>query len=149
MIAPGFFILGLLAAFCLPAQAGEFTLLVPARTIYPGEAVAALVEKTFSLADSRLGNWVTDPAQVRGLQAKRTLVAGKPIAMAALKQPDAVTRGKPARALYRSEGIEIATLLVPLDDAPAGAMVRARNPDSGIVVEALVLDSGELLVAAR
>ena len=76
-------------------------------------------------------------------------VAGKPIALSALKQPDAVTRGKPARAHFRAGGLEISTLLVPLDDAAAGETVSARNPQSGVIIEALVLESGELMVEAK
>jgi flagellar basal body P-ring formation protein FlgA len=133
------------------AAAGTHALLVPARTIYPGEdvAAAAMAEKLYTLDDGLVRNWVTEPRQVQGKQARRTLVAGKPIALSALKTPDAVLRGRPARATYRAPGLEIATTLVPLADAIAGDRVSARNPDTGIVVEAEVLASGELLVEAR
>ena len=144
-------LIGLIALLTSAAHAGSYTLLVPVRTIYPGEEVAAagLAAKTFKLAGGMLRNWVSEPAQVSGRQARRTLVAGKPIALSALKQPDAVTRGKPARAHFRAGGLEISTLLVPLDDAAAGETVSARNPQSGVIIEALVLESGELMVEAK
>jgi flagellar basal body P-ring formation protein FlgA len=133
------------------AAAGTHALLVPVKTIYPGEAVTAvaMAEKLYTLDDALLSNWVTAAQQVRGKQARRTLAAGKPIALTALKTPDAVLRGRPARATYRAPGLEIATTLVPLDDAAAGEQVSARNPETGIVVEAEVLANGELLVEAR
>jgi flagella basal body P-ring formation protein FlgA len=92
---------------------------------------------------------VSSISEVSGKEAKRTLAAGKPIPLNALKAPDVVKRGQLARAVYRTQGLEITTSLTPLEDAPAGAIVKARNPETGITVEALVAPGGELLVEAN
>jgi flagella basal body P-ring formation protein FlgA len=127
------------------------TLLVPSTTIARGDIVgeAALREKSFIVSDAQLPNWVSARPEIVGREAKRTLAAGKPIPVAALKIPDAVKRGRPARAIYRADGLEITTVLTPLQDAPAGALVSARNPETGVIVEALVAKNGELLMEAR
>jgi flagella basal body P-ring formation protein FlgA len=127
------------------------TLLVPIQTIDRGAIVGdvALREKSFILGDSQLPNWVSARTEIVGREARRTLAAGKPIPVAALKIPDAVKRGRPARAIYRSEGLEITTVLTPLQDAPAGAVITARNPETGVVVEALVAANGELSMEAH
>jgi flagella basal body P-ring formation protein FlgA len=134
-----------------PATAGMQTLFVPTAMIAKGEIVSesGLREKAYFISDTQRQSWVSSIDQAIGKEARRTLVAGKPIPITALKLPDAVKRGKPARAIYRTEGLEITTVLTPLEDAPEGASIRARNADTGIIVEAMVQANGELLVEAH
>jgi flagella basal body P-ring formation protein FlgA len=142
-----------LLSVCLaaPAAAETQALLVPLATISRGEIVqeSSLREKAYFVSDAQRQSWVSSFDQIAGKEARRTLVAGKPIPIAALKLPDAVKRGKPARAVYRTQGLEIATVLTPLEDAPAGALIKARNADTGVIIEALVEPNGELLVEGR
>lgn len=134
----------------LPAGAGTRLLQVPAATLYPGDPVqpAQLAPRSFTGSDRMLAGYVERPDQAAGKFARRTLPAGRPILLSAIKGADAVFEGQPAMATLVSGNLTITALLVPLESAAAGDTLRARNPDSGLTVTAIARGDGTLLVAA-
>lgn len=134
---------------CGGAAADTRNLPVPNVTLYPGDAIntQGLSLKVFSGNPSIWANYVLDAEALAGKEARRTLVAGQPIALAAIKTPDVVKRGVATRAVLRSGGLEITTLLTPLASGAAGEVVEARNIESGITVPATVMADGSLLVS--
>jgi len=131
-----------------PALAELRSMPVPTVTIYPGDIVAAntIAEKQFSAATSGFGGFVLTREQLEGRMAKRTLLPGQPVPLAAVKLPDAVQQGVPVLAMFRAAGLTITTYLTPLRSAAAGNIVEARNPETGIVVKTMVQADGTLLV---
>lgn len=121
---------------------------VPRVTVYPGEALneAMLMPKPFRFAAGTLGSYVTEATQVSGRLARRTLVAGRPIALSNLRNEEVVKQGRPVAAIYRSGGLVITTQLLPLQSGEAGQRIQARNADSGRLVFATVRADGSLLI---
>ena len=140
----------LLFAAVSGAAAETRVLQVPATTLYPGDPVqpGMLAAKSFTGSTKVLSGYVESGAQVEGKFARRTLVAGKPIALSMLKTEDMVFEGQPAQAVFESGSLSITTLLLPLETGGAGDMIKARNPDSGLTVTATVQADGTLKVSA-
>jgi flagellar basal body P-ring formation protein FlgA len=142
-------------ALCLllshAAQAEELSIPVPAAVIYPGDEIAPslLVDKTFSVPEPAAKNFVLNRKQIEGRAAKRMLFPGKPVPLSAIKLRDTVLQGQPTKAVVSSNGIVITTTLVPLQSAASGEVIEARNPDSGTILKALVLEDGTLKAGAE
>lgn len=124
---------------------------VPAVTLYPGDEItrAVLAEKFFYFDPDRPLPVVEDAGRLLGKVARRTLVAGKPVPRHGVGEPDLVVRGRPVEARFRRPGLVLSTTLVPLADGGAGEWVRARNPQTGRVVDGLVSRDGTLVVSPR
>lgn len=142
----------LCAALLAPvlAHAAE-TGLVPTRVIYPGEIVdgGALQEielKTQRQKRAFAGAVATETAEVEGLVARRTLLPGRPIALAALRQAWLVEQGKPVEAVFNAGALQISATAVALQSGAAGDLVRLRNADSGKTFSGTVLADGTVLV---
>jgi flagellar basal body P-ring formation protein FlgA len=142
-------------AFCLSlshaALAEELSIPVPAAVIYPGDEIASalLVDKIFSVPEPAAKNFVLTRKQIEGRAAKRMLFPGKPVPLSAIKLRDMVLQGQPTKAIVSSNGIVITTTLVPLQSAASGEVIEARNPDSGTILKALVLEDGTLKAGAE
>jgi flagellar basal body P-ring formation protein FlgA len=148
----GLFRVMALAAGCLaaaaPALAETRVLQVLSVTLYPGDALspALLAERSFTGSAKVLTGYVERAGDVQGKFARRTLVAGRPIPLAAIRNADAVFEGQPVQATYRSGGLSITTTLLPLESGAAGDEIKARNPDSGLTVTAIAQPDGTLLI---
>ncbi|MBI2720112.1 MAG: flagellar basal body P-ring formation protein FlgA [Rhizobiales bacterium] len=134
-----------------PAFADTRLLPVPLVTLYPGDALGntQIAEKSFTADPSAWANYVLDRGGLAGKVARRTLVAGQPIAISSLKERDAVERGRPIAAIYRSAGFTVSTILMPLQSGRPGEVIQARNTDSGVTIYARVQADGSLLVEER
>lgn len=120
-------------------------------TLYPGDAIAAtlLIEKRFTGNAKVFAGFVQQAREIEGKYARRTIVAGTPIARAAIKDRDVVYQGVPAAAMLELKGLSITTTLLPLESGAAGQKIRARNPDSGLTVTAIAHEDGTLRVVAE
>ncbi len=138
-----------IAAFAAaPALADLRPLPVPSLTLYPGDRISAetVIDKVFSVNAANLQSYVIDIRQLEGKYAKRTLVAGQPIALTSIKERDAVQKGVAAQAVFETGGLVITTVLMPLESGAAGALIQARNIESGLTVQARVSGDGRLIV---
>ena len=120
-------------------------------TLYPGDAIqlSLLAEKRFTGNARVFSGFVQLPREIDGKYARRTIVAGIPIARAAIKDRDVVFQGTAAFAVLDMRGMVISATLVPLESGAAGQAIRARNPDSGLIVTAIAQDDGTLRVGAE
>lgn len=139
------------AIAAVPAWAELRPLPVPSLTLYPGDRISAdaMIDKVFSVNAANLQSYAIDLRQLEGKYAKRTLVAGQPIALASIKEQDAVQKGVAAPAVFESDGLVIATVLMPLESGAAGALIQARNIESGLTVHARVSGDGRLIVGGQ
>ncbi len=140
--------LGLLS--CGPAQAAPegVMLPVPAVTLYPGDVIsdAHLVDRAFRVAgrvsiDNRLA--------VVGKVARRTLLPGQPIPLNAVDDPKVVRRGVPAQVIFRESDLVITGIVEPMASASVNEMVKARNPDTGLMVVGIVQPDGTIRVGSE
>ena len=124
------------------------TLPVPAVTIYPGDVVADDMLADRQYPDGTAGRFPVVAARVEvvGKVARRTLLAGRAIPNNAVADPDLVTRGNAARAVFGNGGLSIETVVMPLQNGALGALVQARNTDTGRVVVGTVQADGSLKI---
>ena len=141
--------LALATGMALPAAAQDMVL-VPSRTIYPGETVSADM-----LQQVPLRRQLRNPAAVErdwrmleGKVARRTLLSGRMIPTGSVREAWIVEPGKPVQAFFVHGGLEIALSAVALQAGAAGDMVRLRNVDSGSVFSGVVMADGTVRISA-
>lgn len=146
-------LLGLCAALAAPAGAasGKRMIPVPRVTLYPGDPLSPdiLVLKSFVFPSGAEARYASDPAQLSGKFAKRTLIAGKPVALAHVHNGQVVKQGRPVVAVYTDLGLTISGELIPLESGEVGQRIAARNPSSGSTVTAVVQADGTLAVDSQ
>jgi flagellar basal body P-ring formation protein FlgA len=132
------------------AHAEVMSLPVPVRTIYPKDVLRSedFTFKDYEVNDIVRRTYLTSVPKGRQLSALRALPAGKPVNLKSLKPMADVRKGEQVVARYASGGIEILGVLVPEQDGVIGDVLRAKNPDTGVVLLALVSEGGTLVVGA-
>ena len=142
------FVLGICG---LPASglASEVAL-VPERTIYPGETITGEMVRTVGVTNPNLaGGYASDVTEVDGMIATRTLLPGRTIPVASLREAWAVERGSPVTLVFADQGLIITAPGTPLQNAAVGDMIRVRNVDSGVVVSGTVMQDGSVRVVRK
>ena len=138
--------------FCFPsiANASQVKMLVARTTIYPGQAIhmGSLSWKNWRGSKQQLVGYLTEPREAVGKVARRTLIAGRPIAITDLRVPNVVGQGQVVTIVFRSAAIQIVGRAVALQGGSAGALVRVRNVDSRRVIIGTVQNDGSVLVGA-
>ena len=137
-----------LASTAMAEQPAVRMLPVPQVTLYPGDAItmAVLTAKKFRMPVGSEASYVISEGQLEGKFARRTLIAGRPIVLTAVRNAESVKQGKPAFAAYAEDGLVITGSLVPLQTAEAGQTIQARNAETGLVVQAEVQADGTLRI---
>jgi len=135
-----------ICGFTMPTLADHVPFLVPMKTIYPGQVIsdASLSEKKFYIKKQAINLYVTDINQVLDKIAKRTLVAGKPIATSAIAEPVVVERGQSVKLVFRADGLVISCVGVSLQSGSVGDIIKLRNADSGVTVSGKVMADGHV-----
>ncbi|MDJ1633100.1 flagellar basal body P-ring formation chaperone FlgA [Rhizobium rhizogenes] len=126
------------------------TAVVPTEVIYPGDIIGSGQLEEVDVTNPNLsGDYARTIRDVTGRVSKRTLLPGRTISISALRQPFAVTRGSNARLVMSMGSMTITAAGTPLDDGAVGDSVRARNLDSGIIVNGTVLENGTIRVVSK
>tara|TARA_R110002020_G_scaffold5841_9_gene24063 strand:+ start:22130 stop:22612 length:483 start_codon:yes stop_codon:yes gene_type:complete len=134
----------------LPAQAGQGTAVVPQRTIYPGEELLAELVREVNVINPNLrGGYAEITDDVIGKVTTRTLLPGRTIPVAALRDAWAVERGAPVTLVFNGGGLTITAVGTPLQNAAIGDFIRVRNIETGVVISGTVMDNGSVRVAAK
>lgn len=132
-----------------PAAAAESQQLpVPKVTLYPGDAIGSdlLVVKSFAM-QTDFGPVMRTPEALIGKVARRTLVAGKPIPAAYIRDREVIQKGKPVRVVFSTGGLTISSVAVPLQAGVVGDVLTLRNTDSGTIIKGVVEADGSIRVA--
>lgn len=134
------------ALVCAYAQE---TVVVPTRTIYPGEIVTAdaLEEVPLRRQLRNINAIALAVGQLDGKVAKRTLLPGRLVAVAAVRDAWVVERGAPVQVMFAHEGLEIVISGLPLQPGAAGDMIQVRNIDTGAVFVGTVMADGTVRVS--
>jgi len=142
-------VLLVLALFAGAAQAAaDEVVLIPSRVIYPGEtiALAALKEVTLAPGRHKPDAVATTAPELTGKVAKRTLLPGRYIPVAALREAWLVEQGAPVQVYFVSGPLTISATAVTLQPGAAGDLVKVRNVDSGKVFSGTVMADGTIRV---
>ena len=86
--------------------------------------------------------------EFEGKVAKNTLLPGRMVAVAALREAYVVEAGQPVEMQFVQGPLVISVTGVPLQPGSAGDVVRIRNLDSGAVVSGVVMADGTVRVSA-
>jgi len=92
------------------------------------------------------GEVVHDPAVVVGLQLRRQIQAGTPIAVADLMQPTQISRGDPVQLQLQVGALSLTGQGVALESGAVGERIRVRNISTQAVIEAEVTGPGVVRV---
>jgi flagella basal body P-ring formation protein FlgA len=141
--------LALVCAAQRPAAAEELGV-IPTRIIYPGETVAA---DSLQMARVRPGKPSTvifahEPRELIGKVAKRTLLPGRFVPLASVRDAYLVAQGAAVQVMFIEGGLTISMTAVTLEPGSAGDLVKVRNTDSGAVFSATVMADGTVRVGA-
>jgi len=132
------------------AQAGQGTAVVPQRTIYPGEEIVADLVRVVEVTNPNLrGGYAAITSEVLGMVTTRTLLPGRTIPVAALREAWIVVRGKTVPMIFSGGGLTITAVGTPLENAAVGDFIRVRNIETGVIVSGTVMDNGTIQVAAK
>lgn len=126
----------------------DIALPVPRTTVYPGDTIDAdaLLERLFVARTVARGSVFEAREALIGKVARRTLLPGQPIPINAIRDPYAVSQGKPAQLVFKAEGLTITSTAIALQNGSIGDVVAARNVDSGTIVKGTVQPDGTLRV---
>ncbi|WP_274627877.1 flagellar basal body P-ring formation chaperone FlgA [Arvimicrobium flavum] len=152
MIRRAFRIAALAAAVtaaALPAFASE-TVLVPVRTIYPGETVtiSALREVVLKPGKQIPADVAFRADDLDGKVARRTLLPNRYVPVNSLREAHLVEQGSPVQVLFEAGPLQISATVICLQSGAVGDVVKVRNMDSGKVFTAIVTGSGTVRVGA-
>lgn len=140
------------ALFCaIPlAQAGQGTAVVPQRTIYPGEELFAELLREVEVTNPNLrGGYAEVTDEVLGKVTTRTLLPGRTIPVAALREAWVVERGKSVPMIFNANGLTITAVGMPLENAAIGDFIRVRNIETGVIISGTVAENGSIQVATK
>jgi flagellar basal body P-ring formation protein FlgA len=121
---------------------------VAARTIYPGQIIKEdFLRAEYARDDVRLAPDIAhDNSELAGKTAIRTILPGRPIAMAQVREPDVVEAGRPLRVTYNFAGLRISMQALALSSGSVGETIQLRNPDSGRPIAGLIRADGTVEV---
>jgi flagellar basal body P-ring formation protein FlgA len=143
-------LLGLaLIAGSLPALAQELGV-IPTRIVYPGETIAA---DALAMAKVRKGKPTTTvfahaPNELIGKVAKRTLLPGRFVPLASVRDAYLVEQGASVQVMFVEGGLTISATAITLEPGSPGDVVKVRNLDSGAIFPATVMADGTVRVGA-
>jgi len=121
---------------------------IPRAVIYPGEIIRddMLVDAPDDEIDAHTGAFARTRASLVGKMARRTLLPGRAIALAAIDNPRLVIIGTEVKLVYVEGGLRIVTSGAALQDGAVGDTVKVRNSDSGVTVSGLVQTDGTVRI---
>ena len=142
--------IALVALTCLAGGSAfaQEIVFIPNRVIYPGETIEMAALKEVTLKPDRVipPGVVIRATELDGKVAKRTLLPGRYIAAAALRDAWVVEQGAAVQMVFMAGGLVISATGVTLQPGAAGDLVRVRNIDSGKILSGIVMADGSIRV---
>ncbi|TGQ71229.1 flagellar basal body P-ring formation protein FlgA [Mesorhizobium sp. M00.F.Ca.ET.186.01.1.1] len=131
-------------------QATGEVVLIPNRVIYPGETIelAALKQVTLIPGKHKPDAVATLAVELQGKIAKRTLLPGRYIPSAAIREAWLVEQGAAVQVFFIAGGLTISATAVTLQPGSAGDLIKVRNTDSGKILSGTVMADGTIQVSA-
>lgn len=124
--------------------------LVPARHIAAGEQLHPELLEPLILVERQLrADTLIDPASLIGVEARRRLMAGRPIRQGDVRSPRLVRRGDAVELVYEAPGLALVATARALEDGGQGSLVTVANLDSGQRIAGIVSGPGRVTVSRR
>ncbi|MDS7596162.1 flagellar basal body P-ring formation chaperone FlgA [Agrobacterium tumefaciens] len=144
------FLTSAISLTAMAAAAQTPVALVPTRTIYPGETISPDQVKPVEVTNPNISSgYASDVSEVEGMISKQTLLPGRTIPIAALREPSLVTRGTNVKLVFTIGNMTLMANGTPMTDGSMGDVVRVRNIDSGVIVNGTVMKDGTIQVMAK
>jgi len=120
----------------------------PRVVIYPGDIIhdSMLGEQPAEQANGP-GPFIATRVEVVGKMARRTLLPGAAIPVAAIDNPRLVVNGGEVEMVYSQDGLTIVAAGSALQDGAAGDVIKVRNADSGVTVTGTIQSDGTVRVS--
>ncbi len=145
-----FFVFVLLLSSSLQARADTPVAVVPTQIIYPGDTVEPHMLEVVAVTNRNIRrDYISSLEKVVGMVAKRTLLPGRVVPVAAVREDYIIKRGSVVTMVFAHGGLTISTQGTPLKQASVGDFVRIRNVATGVVVSGTVMADGTVRVAAK
>ncbi|MGE0500356.1 MAG: flagellar basal body P-ring formation chaperone FlgA [Rhizobiaceae bacterium] len=143
-------VVALVAVACAGAAVAQEYAIVTKRVVYPGETITAgLLQEVKLKAGRRVpANMAASAPAIEGLVAKRTLLPGRYIPLASLRDAYLIDQGVPVEIVFEQGGLSIVARGVTLQPGSEGDLVRVRNADSGATVTGTVMGDGTIRVGS-
>jgi len=144
--------IGLACLVAIGATSGAVSadeMLVPATkvVIYPGDIVGDDALEDVPLSRAGMGGpFALSRIDVVGKTARRTLLPGRAIPLAAVDNPRLIRNGAEVTMVYIEGALTITTTGAALQDGALGETVKVRNTDSGVTIHGQVRADGSILV---
>jgi flagella basal body P-ring formation protein FlgA len=120
----------------------------PRVVIYPGDIIQADMLSDLPADTARgVGPFAETRSAVIGKMARRTLLPGGAIPLAAIDVPRLVVNGATVDLVYIDGDLSISAVGMALQDGAAGDFVKVRNDDSGVTVTGVVQPDGAVRVS--
>ncbi|MGX5847260.1 flagellar basal body P-ring formation chaperone FlgA [Mesorhizobium sp. PL10] len=131
-------------------QAASEVVLIPNRVIYPGEMIdtGALKPVTLLPGKHKPDAVATQAEELQGKVAKRTLLPGRYIPVAAIRDAWLVEQGAAVQVYFIAGDLTISATAVSLQPGAAGDLIKVRNADSGKIFSGTVMADGTIRVSA-
>ena len=130
-------------------KAANEVVLIPNRVIYPGEAIelTALKQVTLIPGKHKPDAVATRAEELDGKVAKRTLLPGRYIPTAAIRDAWLIEQGAAVQVFFIAGGLTISATAVTLQPGAAGDLIKVRNTDSGKILSGTVMADGTIRVS--
>ncbi len=120
---------------------------VPVATLRPGETIRPDDIK-WKPVRARLvhESTVTDAADLIDMEPRRALRQDTPVRRADLRRPQTVSKGNTVTMVYETRGMSLSAIGVAENSGTHGDMIRVRNRQTDLVVDARITGAGRVAV---
>jgi flagella basal body P-ring formation protein FlgA len=105
-----------------------------------------LVDRAFRSGSAEQAVATTSSDGLIGKVARQTLLPGRPVTQAALREPHAITQGQAALVIFQSGALTITGSAIALQSGATGDVVSVRNVDSGRIIKGTIGSDGAVHV---
>jgi flagella basal body P-ring formation protein FlgA len=105
-----------------------------------------LVERAFRSESADQAAAMPSRASLVGKVARQTLLPGRPVTQAALREPHAITQGQTTLVIFQSGALTITGNAIALQSGATGDVVSVRNVDSGRTIKGKIGADGAVHV---
>jgi flagella basal body P-ring formation protein FlgA len=125
------------------AFAATVRVVVPTHDIARGDTIGES-DLTFATVDgdALMSGVPTKMEEVKGMQARRVLSAGRPFRGEDVRRPVVVTKGQTVTMQFAAPGVELTAMGRAMSEGGVGDTVTVQNPASYRMVSAIVVAPG-------
>ena len=125
------------------AFAATVRIVVPAHDIARGDTISEN-DLTYAMVDGAalMSGVPTRMEEVKGMQARRVLVAGQPFRGDDVRRPIVITKGQTVTMEFDAPGVQLTAMGRAMSEGGVGDTVTVQNPVSYRMISAIVIAPG-------